>query len=130
MNVPFIDFTEQYKIIKKEVDAGFKGVFKRGDYILGKDVKEFEIDFAKYCGVRYGVGVNSGTDALYIALSALDIGPGDEVILPTFTFIATALCISYTGATPVFVDIENETYNIDPKAVERAITPRTKVILP
>ena len=130
MKVPFIDFSEQYKIIKKEVDAGFKGVFKRGDYILGKDVREFEVNFAKYCGAKYGVGVNSGTDALYVALSALDIGPGDEVILPTFTFIATALCVSYTGAKPVFVDIENDTYNIDPKAVEKAITPQTKVILP
>ncbi len=130
MKVPFIDFSQQYKTIKKEIDTGFKGIFKRCDFVLGEDVKKLEEQFARYCGVRYGVGVNSGTDALYIALAALNIGPGDEVILPTFTFIATALCVSYTGAKPVFVDIEDETYNIDPKAVERAITPRTKVILP
>ncbi len=130
MNVPFIDFSGQYKTIKKEIDSGFKGVFKRGDYILGQDEKEFEAAFAGYCGVRFGIGVNSGTDALYLALSALDVGPGDEVILPTFTFIATALCVSYTNAKVVFVDIEPETYNIDPQALQKVITPRTKVIIP
>jgi len=92
--------------------------------------KDFENEFAKYCDVKYGVGVNSGTDALYLAVAALGIEEGDEVILPTFTFIATALCISYTGAKPVFVDIEDDTYNIDPKKIEKAITKRTKAIIP
>ncbi len=130
MKVPFIDFSQQYQEIKKEVHVGMNRVFERGDFILGQDEKDFEVAFAKYCGAKYGVGVNSGTDALYLAMAALEIGPGDEVILPTFTFIATALCVSFTGATPVFVDIEPETYNIDPVKIAKAITPKTKVILP
>lgn len=130
MKVQFIDFSEQYEEIKKEIDKGFKEVFKHGDFVLGKEEQEFEKEFAKYCEVKYAVGVNSGTDALYLAVAAFDIGPGDEVILPTFTFIATALCISYTGATPVFVDIEKDTYNIDPVKIEKAITKKTKAIIP
>ena len=130
MNVQFIDLSEQYKIIKNEIDTGLKQVFEKGNFILGQEAKDFENEFAKYCDAKYGVGVNSGTDALYLAVAALDIGEGDEVILPTFTFIATALCISYTGAKPVFVDIEEDTYNIDPKKIEKAITKRTKAIIP
>ncbi len=130
MNVPFIDFFQQYEEIKDEIDVGLKAVFKRGDFILGKEEKEFEVSFAHYCDVKYGIGVNSGTDALYIALGALGIGHGDEVILPTFTFIATALCVSYTGAKPVFVDIEEDTYNLDTSQLEAAITRRTKAIIP
>src|SRR3989338_3326928 len=114
MNVPFVDFREQYHAIKVKVDAGLKKVFEDGSFILGPQEKAFEEDFARYCDTQYAVGVNSGTDALYLAMLALDIGPGDEVIVPTFTFIATALCVSYTGAKPVFVDIEDQTYNIDP----------------
>lgn len=130
MNVQFIDFSEQYKIIKDEIDVGLKQVFEKGNFILGQEEKDFESEFARYCQARYGAGVNSGTDALYLALASLDIGPGDEVILPTFTFIATALCVSYTGAKPVFVDIEDTTYNLDPRKVEKAVTKKTKVILP
>lgn len=130
MEVPFIDFREQYHVIKDEIDVGLKSVFERGAFILGQEEKDFEIDFAKYCDAVYGIGVNSGTDALYLALGSLGIGPGDEVILPSFTFIATALCISYTGATPVFVDIEEETYNIDPEKFKEAITDRTKAVMP
>ncbi len=130
MKVQFIDFQGQYQTVKVKVNRRLQKVFERGDFILGKDEKDFEAEFSRYCKARYGVGVNSGTDALYLALGALDVGPGDEVILPTFTFIATALCVSYTGAKPVFVDIEEETYNLETKAVEAAITPRTKVILP
>ena len=126
----FIDFSGQYAEIKKEVDVGFKKVFKHADFVLGKEEQDFEKVFAKYCGVKYAVGVNSGTDALYLAVASFNIGPGDEVILPTFTFIATALCISYTGATPVFVDIEPQTYNLDPAKIERAITKNTKAIIP
>src|SRR3989338_9223799 len=122
MSVPFIDFGEQYKLIKSEVHAGLEKIFEKGDFILGDAAKTFEAGFAQYCGVKHGVGVNSGTDALYLAIAALDIKEGDEVILPTFTFIATALCVSYAGATPVFVDVENDTYNLDPQKIERAIT--------
>ena len=130
MNVPFLDFSQQYQEIKGEMEAGLQELYKRQDFILGKDAKEFEKEFAGYCGVKYGVGVNSGTDALYIALSSLKLKPGDEVIVPTHTFIATALCISYTGAKPVFVDIEEKTYNMDPAKMKAAITAKTKVIMP
>ena len=130
MKVEFIDLSDQYEIIKNELDVGLKSVFQKGDFILGEEAQAFESQFAQYCQVPYGVGVNSGTDALYLALSALNIGPGDEVIVPTFTFIATALCVSYTGATVVFVDIEDQTYNIDPVQFKAAITKRTKAVIP
>lgn len=130
MNVPFIDFSEQYQKIKDEIDVGLKQVFEKGNFILGEEEKRFEENFAKFCEVDYAVGVGSGTDALYLALSAIGVGPGDEVILPTHTFIATALCISYTGATPVLVDIEDDTYNMDPACLKKVITERTKAILP
>src|SRR3989338_1727144 len=130
MNVPFVDFHEQYHAVKDKIDAGLKKVFEDGSFILGPQEKAFEEDFARYCDARYAVGVNSGTDALYLALTALNVGPGDEVILPSFTFIATALCVSYAGAKPVFVDIEADTYNIDPAKLEKAITKKTKAIIP
>ncbi len=130
MSVPFIDFKEQNRLIQAEVDSGFKKVFEKGDYILGEQAHVFEGDFPKYCGVQYGVGVNSGTDALHLSLMALDIQEGDEVIVPTHTFIATALCVSFCRAKPVFVDIEPDTYNIDPKSFQAAITKRTKAVIP
>ncbi len=130
MSVPFIDFKEQNRLIKDEVDAGFKKVFEKGDYILGEQVKIFEGAFAQFCEASYGVGVNSGTDALHLALMALDIKEGDEVILPAHTFIATALCVSFCRAKPVFVDINPDTYNIDPKAFQAAITRKTKAVIP
>ncbi len=130
MSVPFIDFTEQNRLIRSQVDAGLQGVIEKASFIMGPDVKKFEDEFAAYCGVKYAVGVNSGTDALYLALAGLDVGEGDEVILPTYTFIATALCVSYTGARVVFVDIEEGSYNMDPAKLEKAITKKTKVILP
>ena len=130
MNVQFIDFSEQYKIVKEEIDTGLKRVFEKGNFILGQEAKDFETQFAQFCDVKYGVGVNSGTDALYLAVAALGIEEGDEVIDPTFTFIATALCISYTGAKVVFADIEEDTYNIDPKKLEKLINKKTKAIIP
>ena len=130
MSVPFIDFTQQNSAIKSEVDEGWQAVIAKSAFIMGPQVKVFEEEFARYCGVKYALGVNSGTDALYLALSALDVGPGDEVILPTHTFIATALCVSYTGATVKLVDIESETYNIDPKGLAKAISSKTKAIIP
>ncbi len=130
MKVPFVDLSLQYQEIQKEVFDGIQNVCQRGAFILGQEEKDFEAEFAKYCHSQYGVGLNSGTDALYLALSALDIGPGDEVVLPTHTFIATALCVSYTGATPVFADSEDGTFNIDPRSFEKAITKKTKAVLP
>lgn len=130
MNVPFVDFSEQYQAIKDEIDVGLKAVFEKGNFILGEEEKAFESEFAQFCDTKYAVGVNSGTDALYLALGALNIGVGDEVIIPSYTFIATALCISYTGAKPVFVDIEDETYNIDPAQLEGLINDKTKAIIP
>ena len=130
MSVPFIDFKEQNLLIQNEVDVGIKKVFEKGDYILGEQAHVFEGAFSKYCDAQYGVGVNSGTDALYLALSAIDIQDGDEVIVPTHTFIATALCVSFCRAKAVFVDIEPDTYNIDPKSFERAITKKTKAVIP
>jgi len=130
MSVQFLDFSQQYQTIKDEIDAGLKNVFEKGNFILGQEEKDFEAEFAKYCKVKHAVGVNSGTDALYLSLAALDVQVGDEVILPSFTFIATALCVSYTGAKPVFVDIEEETFNIDPNRLKEAITEKTKAVLP
>jgi len=130
MSIPFIDFKEQNRMIQDEVDIGFKKVFEKGDYILGEQARIFEGAFSKFCGVQYGVGVNSGTDALHLALMALDIKEGDEVIVPTHTFIATALCVSFCRAKPVFVDIEPDTYNIDPRSFQKAITKRTKAVIP
>ncbi|MDP8265785.1 MAG: DegT/DnrJ/EryC1/StrS family aminotransferase [Candidatus Aceula meridiana] len=130
MKVPFVDFRPQYHEIKDEIDVGLKDVFENGSFILGPAEKDFEAQFASYCEAKYGVGVNSGTDALHLALRALGVGPGDEVILPTFTFIATALAVSYAGATPVFIDIESDIYNIDPTKLESLITKKTKAIIP
>ncbi len=130
MSVPFIDFTKQNEAIKNEVDAGWKAVIEKSAFIMGPQVKAFEEEFARYCGVKYAIGVNSGTDALYLALAALDIKPGDEVILPTYTFIATALCVSYMGAKVVFADIEEKTYNICPESLKKVITKKTKAIIP
>jgi dTDP-4-amino-4,6-dideoxygalactose transaminase len=130
MSVPFIDFKEQNRLIQDEVDSGFKKVFEKGDFILGEQAHLFEGAFSKFCEVQYGVGVNSGTDALHLSLMALDIQEGDEVIVPTHTFIATALCVSFCRAKPVFVDIQPDTYNIDPKAFQAAITKKTKAVIP
>jgi len=130
MSIPFIDFKEQNRLIQGEVDTGFKKVLEKGDYILGEQAHLFEDAFSKYCEASHGVGVNSGTDALHLALMALGIQEGDEVIVPTHTFIATALCVSFCRAKPVFVDVEEDTYNIDPKSFKAAITKKTKAVIP
>lgn len=130
MSVPFIDFTEQNKVIRAGVDAAFAQVIAKASFIMGPEVKTFEDEFAAFCGVKHAVGVNSGTDALYLALAALGVGEGDEVILPTYTFIATALCVSYTGARVKFVDIDEASCNMDPVKLEKVITAKTKVIIP
>ena len=130
MKVPFLDISHQYKDNKKDIVPAIEHVIRRGDFILGKDVELFEQEFAKFCGAKFAIGVNSGTDALFLSLLACGIGRGDEVIVPVFTFIATAFAVSYTGAKPVFVDIDARTYNIDPHRIESAITRKTKAIIP
>ena len=130
IRIPLIDFKTQYKSIEKEIDAAIKEVLLSGQYILGPAVKEFEEQVAAYCGVKYAIGVASGSDALILALKALDIGPGDEVITTPFTFVATAHAIVHCGAKPVFVDIEPDTFNINPALIEPAITKNTKAIIP
>jgi dTDP-4-amino-4,6-dideoxygalactose transaminase len=128
--VPFVDLAAQYATLKQEVNSAIANVLHNTDFILGKDVSLFEEEFAAYCGVTHGIGVDSGTSALELLLLAFGIGPGDEVITAANTFIATVLAISYTGATPVLVDIDPDTYTLDPAQVEGAITPRTKAIIP
>jgi len=128
--IPVLDLKAQYVAIEQEIDAAIKEVLLSTEFILGPAVRELEQRIAAYCECRYGVGVASGTDALRLTLTALGIGPGDEVITTPFSFIATANTISHCGARPVFVDIDPRTYNIDPTKIEAAITKRTKAIVP
>jgi dTDP-4-amino-4,6-dideoxygalactose transaminase len=128
--VPFIDLVPQYQGMSSEVLAAVERVLSEQKFILGDEVAALEMEVAAYCDARHAIGCNSGTDALILALQALDIGPGDEVITTPFSFFATASAICRAGATPVFVDIEPDTFNIDPRAVEEAITPQTKAIMP
>lgn len=128
--VPFVDLRAQYATIRDEARAAMDAVLERGDFILGGAVETFERSFAAYCGVEHAVGLDSGLSALEIALRALDIGPDDEVITAANSFIASALPISTVGATPVLVDVDERTYNLDVARVEAAITPRTRAIMP
>jgi dTDP-4-amino-4,6-dideoxygalactose transaminase len=128
--IPYVNLMAQYRAIKPEIDAAIGRVFETGEFVLGSEVARFEEEFAAYCGIPYAVGVNSGTSGLHLALLAAGIGPGDEVITVPYTFVATTAAIRYTGATPVFVDIDPKTYNIDLKQIEPKITPRTKALLP
>lgn len=128
--IPFLDLREQYLQIKPEIDAAISKVFDSGQFVLGDEVRAFEDAFARYSGVQYGVAVNSGTSALHLALLAMGVGPGDEVITVPFTFVATVASIGYTGARPVFVDIDPATFTMDVAGLERAITSRTKAIVP
>ena len=128
--VPFVDLKAQYHSIRDEVRAEVDNVFESTQFILGDAVEKFERDFAAYLGAKHVIGVGSGLDALRLALEAAGVGPGDEVIIPANTFIATALAVSAAGAKPVLVDCREDTYQIDPTLIEQAITPRTKVIMP
>src|SRR5690554_1456826 len=130
MHVPLVDLKAEYQLIEEEIDVSLKSVLKSARFILGEVVSEFEAEFAAFCEVDHAIGVGSGTDALYIALLAAGIGPGDEVITTPMTFIATAEAISLLGATPIFVDVVAETHNLDPRQIEQAITSRTKAIVP
>ena len=126
----FIDLKTQYQRLKAEIDANIQKVLDHGQYILGPEVAELEEKLAVYTGAKYCISVANGTDALQIAQMALGIGPGDEVITPGFTYIATAETVALLGAKPVYVDIDPRTYNLDPALLEAAITPRTKAIIP
>jgi len=128
--IPAEDLTRQYPQIEHEVMAAVREVLPRGKYTLGPQVAAFEEEFARFCGVSHGVGISNGTEALHLALLACEVGPGDEVITVPNTYAATVFAISYVGATPIYVDVDARTFNLDPSGLEAAITPRTRAILP
>jgi dTDP-4-amino-4,6-dideoxygalactose transaminase len=128
--IPLVGLFDQYQTIKSEIDTAIENVINSSAFVGGDEVRRFETEFAAYCEARACVGVGNGTDALYLTLRALGIGPGDEVITVAHTFIATSEAISMTGATPVFIDITDDTMLMDPSLIEAAITPRTKAIVP
>jgi dTDP-4-amino-4,6-dideoxygalactose transaminase len=128
--IPFVDLSSADAPIAAEISAAINRVVQRGWYILGHELEGFEAEFAEYCGTTHCVGMNSGTDALHLALLACGVGPGDEVITVSHTFIATALAIVWTGATPVFVDVDPQTYTMDVAQTAAAVSPKTKAILP
>jgi dTDP-4-amino-4,6-dideoxygalactose transaminase len=130
LQVPFVDLTAQYRAIGAEINEATSRIIREADFILGRDVHLFEEEFAAFCGVRYAIGVDSGTSALELALRAYEIGPGDEVITAANSFIASALAISHAGATPVLVDADPDTYAIDVSAISKAMTSRTRAIIP
>jgi len=128
--IPYLDLAAQLRPLRKELDAVIARTLDNCSFCLGPDVAQFEKDFAKFVGVEHCSGFNSGTSALHVAMLLLGVGPGDEVVTTPFTFVATSWAISYVGAKPVFVDVDDATFNLDPKLLERAITPRTKAVMP
>lgn len=128
--IPFVGLRAQYQTIKDEIDVAIRDVVSRADFILGAHLEEFERAFAPFLGVEHAIGVGSGGDALRLALMALEVGPGNDVIVPANSYIATALAVSSVGARPVLVDCDPSTYNIDVTRVEAALTPRTRAIIP
>jgi len=130
MKIPFVDLKAQYNLIKNEIDNAIEKVIENTSFIMGENVFKFESEFAKYCNKKYAVGISSGTSALRLALKAIGIKPGDEVITVPNTFIATVEAIRQLGAKVVFVDVDKDSYNIDPKKIENAITDKSKCILP
>jgi dTDP-4-amino-4,6-dideoxygalactose transaminase len=130
LKVPFVDLKAQYHLLKREMDQSLIEVLEGGGFVLGEQLEKFEARFAQYLGCRHAVGVSSGLDALRLALEALDIGPGDEVIIPANTFIATAFAVSAVRARPVLVDMDPHSFNIDPDLIEQAITSATRAIIP
>lgn len=129
MTIQFLDLNSPYLELKEELDSAYQRVMESGWYILGKEVEAFESEFAAYCETNYCIGVANGLDALHLIVRAYGIGPGDEVIVPANTYIATWLAVTHAGATPVPVEPDEGTYNIDPTRIEAAITPRTKAIM-
>jgi dTDP-4-amino-4,6-dideoxygalactose transaminase len=130
VKVPFLDLKAQYHSIKPEIDAAISKILESSQFVLGEEVAAFEREFAAYCGAAQGIAVNSGTSALHLAFLAAGIGPGDEVITIPHTFVATVAAIRYTGARPVFVDVDPVTFTMDPTKLAAALTPRTKAIVP
>ena len=130
INIPFVNLNLQHQAIQTQLQQVIQNLLEKGDFILGENLQEFETTFANVCGVEYGVGVASGTDAIALGLQACNIGSGDEVILPVNTFIATLIGVLRAGATPVFVDCEPETALIDLAAASKVITPNNKAIIP
>jgi len=130
MEIPFRNLSKQYELLREDLLQKIDEVLSTGHYVLGNHVKRFEEEFAAYCGARYAVGVNSGTDAMVLALKAVELQKGDEVIVPASTFISTANVVAYFGGIPVFVDVGSDTLNIDPLKIERMITKNTKAIIP
>ena len=128
--VPFVDLVTQYENIRSDVDAAIQEILSRCEFIMGPQVEEFEQQFARFVGCRRGIGVASGADALRLALMALEIGPGDEIIVPANSYIATAFAVTAVGASPVLVDCDPKTYNIDVRLIPGALTPRTRAIIP
>ncbi|MEN1972607.1 DegT/DnrJ/EryC1/StrS family aminotransferase [Luteimonas sp. MJ204] len=128
--VPFLDLKAPAKELRAEIDAAIARVIDSGWYVLGPEVERFESEYAEYCGAKHAIGVGNGLEALHLSLRAMDVGPGDEVIVPSNTYIATWLAVSQCGAVPVPVEPDPATHNIDPERIEAAITPRTRVILP
>lgn len=130
LSIPAEDVTRQYFLIENEIHQALDRVLPKGRYVLGPELAGFEQEFAAFCGTRYAIGVSNGTDALHLALLACGIGPGDEVITVPNTYIATVFAITYVGAIPVFVDVDPDTYNMNPALLEAAITERTRAIIP
>ena len=128
--IPFVDLAAQHAAIQAEIASAIERVLVECNFVLGPQVREFEQDFARFVGCEHAVGVSSGLDALRLSLMAMGIGPGDEVILPANTYIATAFAVSAVGARPVLVDCDPQTYNIDVNLIESAITPRAKALSP
>lgn len=128
--IPFVDLKIQYAVLSQEINSAVQNVMDRSDFILGKDVEQFEQEFGEFINARYCISVASGTDALHLAMLAAGIKAGDEVITAANTFVATALAIAYTGARPVLIDIDEKTYNMDAAKVKKAITKKTKAIIP
>src|SRR5947207_10874582 len=129
MKVPFLELRPAYEELRAELDAAYRRVMDSGWYLLGKELEAFELEFAAYCGVNHCIGVGNGLDALHLILRGYGIGTGDEVLVPTHTFIATWSAVSYAGATPVPVEPDERTYNINSDLIEPAVTPRTKAII-
>lgn len=128
--VPYLDLPAQIRSLRPEIDAAIARTLDNCSFCLGPDTAQFEKDFAKFCGAEHCVGFNSGTSALHVGLMLLNVGRDDEVITTPHTFVATSWAISYVGAKPVYVDVDDATFNLDPKLIERAITPRTKAVMP
>src|SRR5688572_30138814 len=130
MPVPLLDLNRQNNVLHVDLMAAFERVLRSGHFILGAEVEAFEREAAAFLGAKHALAISSGTDAILVALMALEIGPGDEVICPSFTFFATAGCIARVGATPVFADVHADTFNLDASDVARRITKKTKAIIP